>query len=1138
MAFAFTQPEATSVDGVLRWRASHRPDALAFRFLRDDADQSPAFTFAELDQRARGIAGLLQDRLRPGEAALLVYPPGIDYIAALFGCLYAGVPAVPAYPPRSTHHLARLEAVVADASTAIALTDRATLEMVEKVIDKRDVLRALRWVTTDTEVLDPAAWRARPIGPDDLALLQYTSGSTAKPKGVMVTHGSLLANVALIAEAMELVPEDVPLFWLPPYHDMGLVGAILTPLYAGLGSHLMSPASFLQKPARWLRAISRWKATISGSPNFAYELCAQRVTAAQEEDLDLSSLRLAFSGAETIHARTLDGFAARFSRVGFDPRAFLPCYGLAEATLFVSGARRGAGARRLLVDAGALERDRVEPASGPEGKPLISCGRPGSTVRIAVVHPATGRRSAPGETGEIWVAGPSLAKGYWRREEETRATFGASIGGDGPYLRTGDLGFLHDGELFITGRSKEVMIIRGRNYYPHDVEPVAQAAHPSLRGGAAAAFAVEIEEEEGAVVVCELDRAYKGDPAPVVEAIRQRLAEVFDWQLHAVVLVRTGGVPRTTSGKIQRRACRDLFLRGELPALHIWTARREVRPAAQPEPEPPPSGPPGRLDAEVQDALRAGICARLAALLKRRPDDIDPAAPLSLVGLDSVNTMTFSGELEDWLECPISPTMLYDLQNINAIARHLAGRPEVVERLSREASRSRPISLFAAPSRYEGGESFQLLEVMRDARRLKFLERVDYCSRIFSVMTDGPTSLYKRQILSTTDREVEVLDPTTGEPRKMLMFGSNNYLGLAGHPHVLERVRGILGAAGAGLGGAPLLSGYTRWHRELEERLSALKGTEDTLLYSTGYSANVGLVAAACIGKAIVLCDEYSHASFRDGLTMAQVRYHPFRHNDVGDLEGLLERYRHEAQDLFVGVEGLYSMDGDLAPLDQMVPLCERYGAILLLDDAHATGVVGATGRGAAEHFGVKGRIPATMGTLSKALAGLGGFISASKPIVDYLRFISRSYMFSTSMPPVLVATALAGLEVIEREPARLLSLQQKIRAAVDGLRGIGLPIDADHASPILAVRTPVGMDIRRAALLFHRLGVFVNSIEYPAVPLNQQRFRVSVMATHTESDIQRLVEAFGEVWHRLGRPDEAQPEAPGASAAATPPGA
>lgn len=419
-----------------------------------------------------------------------------------------------------------------------------------------------------------------------------------------------------------------------------------------------------------------------------------------------------------------------------------------------------------------------------------------------------------------------------------------------------------------------------------------------------------------------------------------------------------------------------------------------------------------------------------------------------------------------------------------------------------------------------GGENFDLREMLLRGRKLDFKGRTAFFSEWINRGFDLGNSMHLRVVSSAADREVTIHDRYTGEERPMLMFGSNNYLGLANHPYVREKMQQAVKDYGAGVGGPPLLNGYTSLHRELEERLSAFKGAEDTLLFHSGYGTNVGLVSCLPDRSDLILYDDYSHASFHDGLKMTPASAVKFPHNDVDELERLLEAASDQAGDVFVGVEGAYSMDGDVAPLGDIVPLCRKHGALLMLDDAHGTGVTGPEGRGTASQFGVSDQVDINWGTFSKTFGVVGGFASASKPVVDYLRFFARSYMFSASLPPAVCAAVLAGLDLIERDPSIHARLWENIRYLARGLRDLGFDIEEPQTA-IIPLHLPMTMNIRKAAFQFHRAGIFLNTIEYPAVPVSKQRFRISLMATHTKEDLDRLLTCIEEVWAEYAVPEE-----------------
>ena len=555
---------------LLRWRAQHQPERRAYTFLVDGETHEQHLTYGALERQARAIAVQLQALVPPGERALLLYPAGLEYIAAFFGCLYAGVVAVPAYPPQPNRAWSRLQAIVADAQTAVALTTTTLLGHIER--QPAAALAGLRWVTTDA--LDEGlatAWREPSLRPTTLAFLQYTSGSTGQPRGVMLSHGNLLHNARVIQRAFQHTAHSVGVGWLPLYHDMGLIGNVLQPLYAGFPCVLMSPLAFLQRPSRWLQAISRFRATTSGGPNFAYELCAQKMPLAQRATLDLSSWEVAFNGAEPIRAETLERFSAAFAPCGLRRAAFYPCYGLAEATLMVTGGVKTAPPVVCTVQGAALARHRVQTTAAAQGdtRTLVGCGQPWHGQRVVIVDPDSLRRCPPGQVGEIWVAGGSVAQGYWHRPEETMQTFRAFLAdtGEGPFLRTGDLGFVHDHELFITGRRKDVIIIDGCNHYPQDIERTVEQSHPAVRPGGCAACAVDGAAGEQLLIVAELEHHSLGEGAAVLAAIRQHVAHHHDIPVSAVLLLKPGGLPKTSSGKVQRYACRTGFLAGTLEVV-------------------------------------------------------------------------------------------------------------------------------------------------------------------------------------------------------------------------------------------------------------------------------------------------------------------------------------------------------------------------------------------------------------------------------------------------------------------------------------------------------------------------------------------------------------------------------------------
>ncbi|MCC6498806.1 MAG: amino acid adenylation domain-containing protein [Anaerolineales bacterium] len=669
----------TTLLGLLRMRAESQPDRLAYRYLQDDGVEGETLTYAELDRRARAIGAWLETHNARGERVLLLYPAGLDYIASFFGCLYAGAAAVPAYPPRLNRPVPRIQAIVGDSQAKFALATSAILHNIEQRFEQSPDLHALSWL--NTEQVPPsleAEWRDPNINADTLAFLQYTSGSTSQPKGVMLTHGNLLHNLKAIRRGFQIDSTDSGCFWLPSYHDMGLIGGILEPLYIACPSTLMSPVSFLQKPFRWLDAISKYKVTTSGAPNFAYDLCVDKITQEQLETLDLSAWKLAFCGAEPIRPETLDRFARTFGLVGFRKSSFYPCFGMAESTLIVSGGDGPAEPRTLTVDRKALERDQVAIASPDDANALtmVNCGKSIVDQRIIIVNPSTLNQCAENEVGEIWVTGPSVAKGYWGLEDETRYTFGAHTADthDGPFMRTGDLGFLQNGELFITGRLKDLIIIHGSNHYPQDIELTVEASHPALQSSAGAAFSVTENGKEQLVIVQEVTRQGRSaDVNEVASAIRQAVAEKHDLQVFAIALVKPMSIPKTSSGKIQRRATKADFLNGELELVGEWkskAANAQMSKAANGQMGKWASGQTvrGVSSSEIQSFL----LSRVASMLEMDASAIDPRQPFTYYGLGSVQAVSLTGDLESFLNRKLSPTLAWDYPTIESLSNFLA----------------------------------------------------------------------------------------------------------------------------------------------------------------------------------------------------------------------------------------------------------------------------------------------------------------------------------------------------------------------------------------------------------------------------------------------------------------------------------
>jgi amino acid adenylation domain-containing protein/FkbM family methyltransferase len=654
----------SDLNELLLWRTEHDSGQPVLTFLQNGEKEEVNWNYEELARRAWSIAALLQSSGSAGQTVLLLYPPGPDFIAAFWGCLAAAAIAVPVYPPRSNRNMLRLKTVIQDSQARTVLTTRQTLAKVAPFTDLDPQLGSLRYLTTDDLAQDLAhQWKPPKVTGDSIAFLQYTSGSTATPKGVMVSHSNLLENEAVIQEAFRQSEKSVVVGWLPLYHDMGLIGNMLQPIYTGARCILMPPMAFLERPFRWLKAITRYRATTSGGPNFAYELCVRKIAEEDLSTLDLRSWEVAFNGAEPVRAQTMRRFAERFGPAGFKSKAFTPCYGLAEATLLVSSQATEDEPLTVELDSDALSHHQVRYPSDESGVTrIVSCGQParGSTVRI--VDPESLLLCPPNQIGEIWVSGPSMALGYWHLPAETKHTFQAQIPGsaDGPFLRTGDLGFLHDGQLFVTARLKDLIIIRGRNYYPQDIEETMAAAHPALRAGCGVAFAVEKDREEQLVVVQEATIRSDDELDKAIQRIARNIADVHELSVHAIVLIQSGTLPKTSSGKLQRQACKKDFLNQRLDVLREWRDTAAPRQAPQATPSPEPSN---------RSAVETWVIEELARRTGIEPAEVDVHQPLMSFGLNSLTAVELCHNIQVRFGIEIASADLFDGFSIADIAK-------------------------------------------------------------------------------------------------------------------------------------------------------------------------------------------------------------------------------------------------------------------------------------------------------------------------------------------------------------------------------------------------------------------------------------------------------------------------------------
>ncbi len=1100
---------------LLRHRARCQAKDIAYGILVDGEKERFDLTYEELDRQARAIGAWLESQGLVGERALLLYPAGAEFIAAFFGCLYAGVVAVPVYPPRRNRSLNRIQAIADDAGAKVALTTDVVLNRVEGLIDETPNLKDLTWLATCRvpESMEQQ-WELPEVNGDTLAFLQYTSGSTGTPKGVMLNHASLVHNSALIAHAYEHTRSGSGVFWLPSYHDMGLIGGILQPMYIGCPNILMSPMSFLQKPFRWLSAISRYGCTTSGGPNFAYDLCVRKITPEQRETLDLSSWRVAFNGAEPVRAETLESFIEAFEPCGFRPDAFYPCFGLAEATLILSGGLVAQAPVIRTFEAAALSQRKVVDAEPDDEdvRSLVGCGATLPDQKIVIADPVTLTRCPAGQIGEIWASGPSIAQGYWNQKDATKATFRAFLKdtGEGPFLRTGDLGFLQDGELFVTGRLKDLIIVHGVNHYPQDLELTVQESHHRLRPGCGAAFTVERDGGEELVIVHEVERRKKGDFEPIFEAARKIIASEHDLMLDAVVLVKAGSIPKTSSGKIQRHACRDGYLDGSLAVVGRWHAA-DLAAAAAVDPAAAVSG--SQTIAAPADATIAGAAAapnvttivieEIRRVARERANGLSLDSPIIETGLDSLERMEILAALEERFGGRFPEEIFPDLETtrqlVAAVEEHLGDKPK--PRPSYPAD-------FEIPQKNYHFDQFPEYRKLRQS--LDMLESSELGNPFF-MPHEGLTA-----------------DTTVIGGRELINFSSYNYTGMSGDPIVTQAAKDAVDKYGTSVSASRLVSGEKDVHRELERAMAAFLGTEDCIVLIGGHATNETVIGHLLGPGDLILHDALSHNSIVQGSILSGARRRPFPHNDWQAADELLTELRHEYRRVLMVIEGAYSMDGDIPDLPGFIRVKKRHKALLMVDEAHSFGVLGPHGRGINEYFGVDPQdVDIIMATISKSMGNCGGLIAGCKELVEYLKYTVPGFVFSIGLPPGPAGGALAALRLLQAEPQRVAQLHENAELFLALAKERGLNTGLSKDTPVIPVILGNSIHALQLSKAMFQRGVNVMPILHPAVEESAARLRFFITSLHTEQQIRYAVDVMTEALEKIN-PDYLSPTTSG----------
>ena len=700
-----SRPKADTLYHVLKYRAETQPNDPAYVYLINGEEESHPLTYKELQEASKQLAGRLQALNMHGERALLIFESDYNYIISFFACIYAGVISVPLHPPGKNKSMSRISAIANDSGAKLILSTREIFDELKHESENDEVLRPLKWILTDEEDTGPDKdWEEPKLTPDSITYLQYTSGSTGIPKGVIVSHGNLITNLTIIDKSHPHDDKSVMVTWLPIHHDMGLIYGMLLPFFCGYPCYFMTPQAFVQRPYRWLHAISKYRGTHNAAPNFAFELCANKIGAEEKKNLDLSTWTVAMNAAEPVRAETLRRFTESFSECGFRFENFKPGYGLAEGTLILSTTFKDRTAKMARFDDEQLERhNRAVESTTDDTTSKVHVGHCNSIedTRIAIVNPGTLLECGEGEVGEVWAKGRSIAQGYWQREDATEETFRAKIAdtGEGPFLRTGDLGFIKDNELYITGRHKDLIIIRGQNHYPQDIEYTVEASHPALRLGCVAAFPVDDNGEEKIGIVQEVQKNRENDldADEIFKAIRTAVSKEHDLQISSITLIKAQTIPKTSSGKIQRRACKEGFLGNTLATVAEWK-QSDAGIAESAE------GISESKDVSFE-AIREFITGRLSQMLNLRHESIDASEAFSAYGMDSLKAVQISGELEEFLGRELPATLVYDYPTVNALSEFLSGKRSAGDRVVGMKPRTdkQPVAITGIGLRFPGG---------------------------------------------------------------------------------------------------------------------------------------------------------------------------------------------------------------------------------------------------------------------------------------------------------------------------------------------------------------------------------------------------------------------------------------------------
>ncbi|CAI5739622.1 unnamed protein product [Peronospora destructor] len=1104
---------------------------IVYTFLDDLGRETINLSFQDVDRAARKVAAALQRQahVRKEDKVVLCFPPGLDFAVAFWGCLYAGVVAIPVYPPYPgtlAKDLPQFNRLVKDSTARVVLTD-TTYHLASKMATVKGYFSSVKtswpenvqWITTDnlpdSLVAQYDEEDALSLSHNDVAFFQYSSGSTSAPKAVMISHGNLRAQIKTWES---IVSTDTMVSWLPSYHDMGLVGFIITPCVTAARCVSMSPISFIKDPALWMRTASKYKATHVCAPNFGFALAARKTSDKQVAMMDLSTLKHTICAAEPIRYESLEAFTSKFKAAGFEPNTFNCGYGLAEVTLVCTGQELPQKPILLDVNKRVLETQRkVAVVSTKKGKQppatdvlqLVGCGKAMPTFRVVIVDPDTKKLRNELEVGEIWVQGPSVSIGYWNRPKDTEEVFRAQLCGaknlNTTYLRTGDMGVFHKSELFVTSRLKDLIIIRGRNVCPQDVEASVERAHKNVCPGCTAAFSIEKGDEEALVVVAEVKNGSSQQTLEEIgrEIIRTVLSE-HQLKCEAIVLLRQKTIPKTTSGKIQRSASKARFLsntlskpvyeyKAKIGNSHVSSFQASVKSfeekASCGELKTPDEILAWLLENVTREMEVQTAAGDAGVMTTINPADVDPNTPWALFGMDSVSIVGLSSDLGEFLGCIVSPSSFFQYDTPFKLANAPGLASGDLTEGQDEDDQNGVESIQSATTLDEIGTSCFEIESFPEVQGL----------------------LGQIKQFESAGLRVPFLETLTPERRRMTNFNTYNYLGNASDPEVAAASKAGIEVYGTTMSSSPIV-GQTQVNVDLEKALCTFFNAEACILFVGGWVANVATIDSLVSKGDLILCDALNHDSCVKGQRLSGATTLPFPHNDTKTLERMLSKLRTKYRRVLIVIEGVYSMDGDIPNVREMIRIKKKYKALLFLDEAHSFGTIGATGRGICEHFNLDPKdIDVRMGTMSKALGSVGGFVFGSQTLVKYLKHCAGGFVFSVGLAPACGSAALKSIELMMESPSRTLTLQERSKYFYDLCKKHMVPMGANtfRGAPVVVVM--IGSTIATAKtsefLLLHNVNV--KPIVYPAVEEGKCRLRFFISALHTPKQLEDAVIAL-----------------------------